>query len=122
MMQLPPYFRVVAEDAARDVKLRKHTSSSHKTSNKVSSAEGVAKLRDMFPESLHFHTDLDLLRFVKARDHVVEDAAKMYAQYCSQYRSSGFTCPFPFVRDVCGNQWLGLDVTSQQVCCAAVAP
>mmetsp|Transcript_12344 Transcript_12344/g.45014 ORF Transcript_12344/g.45014 Transcript_12344/m.45014 type:complete len:754 (+) Transcript_12344:115-2376(+) len=110
--QLPDYFRVLPESGARDVTLNRQ--GSRKDNGKVSAAEGVAKLRDMFPESLHFHTDLDLLRFLKARDHVFDDAAKMYAEYCSRYRSEGFTCPYPFVRDVWGSEWQGLDVTSAE--------
>ncbi|KAK9827387.1 hypothetical protein WJX81_005359 [Elliptochloris bilobata] len=65
----------------------------------------LAALRARFPESPAFHTDYDLLRFLRAREFDLKAAAKMYNEYCTVYRPGLLTLPLPFLRPALGSAY-----------------
>jgi CRAL/TRIO, N-terminal domain len=49
-------------------------------------------MRKSFPESAAWHTDHDLLRFLRARSFDLQAARKMYSKYCLVVRACAGPC------------------------------
>jgi hypothetical protein len=70
------------------------------------SAEQADKLEAMkaaFPGASRFHTDHDLLRFLRARSFDLAAAKLMYRKYCTVYRERLMVSPAPAVRPTFGD-------------------
>lgn len=65
----------------------------------------LAAMRSRFPFYNNFHTDHDLLRFLRARSFDLAATQKLYNKYCTVYRERLLVSPAPVVRPTLGRQW-----------------
>lgn len=64
--------------------------------------QALLDMRKAFPQSKKWHTDHDILRFLRARDFDLRKSQEMYRRYVDEYRGRSMISPNPPIRPTHG--------------------